>query len=250
MSTHLPATTPIAPRSTPATGPSARLGMLVGVLAGLLIWGVARNVMAAGWLTGLDALFANWVQGLRTPLLTLAMRAVTELHSTLATVVCCATVAVYARREGHTGWGPVFAAVVPAGMLVNLALKHIVHRPRPPLEGFSGVWATYGFPSGHTAGATLFYVALAAYFMGHAAGHTVGFARQAWLAAAAVAAITLVGFSRVYLGEHYLSDVLGAVLLGVAWLSLCRAAGTAWRRWRPLPQGVADADVPLQPFAT
>jgi undecaprenyl-diphosphatase len=88
----------------------------------------------------------------------------------------------------------------------------------------------YSFPSGHTLSAVVFYggVALVVWSL---------FGRRAGLATVGVAAIIAlaVGVSRIYLGYHFLTDVVGAILAGIAWLLIVGAAFRAqptWRRWR------------------
>jgi membrane-associated phospholipid phosphatase len=87
----------------------------------------------------------------------------------------------------------------------------------------------YGFPSGHTMIATLLYGLLAVLL--------VRTLRSApWrrvVVGVAGAVILLVGISRMYLGAHYLSDILAAMAAGVAWLALClTAVGTLCYRRR------------------
>jgi undecaprenyl-diphosphatase len=76
---------------------------------------------------------------------------------------------------------------------------------------------TFSFPSGHTAGAMLFYGTLSAYVLSRAHSSRV---RDAALALWFLMVI-VVGFSRMYLGVHYLSDVLGGATWSLAWLTLC-----------------------------
>jgi undecaprenyl-diphosphatase len=103
---------------------------------------------------------------------------------------------------------------VPGGMLLNLAIKFAVQRQRP--FACTG-WDGYSFPSGHSNGATLLYGILA-----------VGFIpllrRWHWrmlTTVGAVLLVLLVGFSRIALGAHYLTDVVGGMALGLVWLVLC-----------------------------
>ncbi|WP_395406963.1 phosphatase PAP2 family protein [Pseudoduganella sp. UC29_106] len=84
--------------------------------------------------------------------------------------------------------------------------------------------ATYSFPSGHTVAATLFYGLLACYLVMRG---------RRWLpVAGATLMVLLVACSRMYLGVHYLSDVLAAVAEGVAWLAICVTGMSTWRRRR------------------
>src|SRR5204863_7613033 len=93
---------------------------------------------------------------------------------------------------------------VPGGMLLNELLKVLVHRPRPFLAGPFVDWSGYSFASGHTIGATLLYGQLALFLVPAIKGR-----RWRRLAiSSAVVIVLLVGFSRIALGAHYLSDVL------------------------------------------
>jgi undecaprenyl-diphosphatase len=98
---------------------------------------------------------------------------------------------------------------------VNGVLKLAFHRPRPELAFLH--LETYSFPSGHSTAATAAFGAVA-FLLWPRAG-TVR--RRVALVVAAVGLICLVGFSRLYLGVHYLSDVLAGFALGAVWLSLC-----------------------------
>jgi len=87
---------------------------------------------------------------------------------------------------------------------------------------------TYSFPSGHTAAATVFYGLLACYLVRRV---------HAWrarvaIALAAAAMVVLVALSRMYLGAHYLSDVLAAAAEGAAWLAICITAVSTLHRRR------------------
>jgi undecaprenyl-diphosphatase len=101
------------------------------------------------------------------------------------------------------------------GMLLNALLKQVFMRPRPRFENPLLIISSYSFPSGHTMMATVFYGALCALFV-----TKVRDWRARGLAAGLSAClILLVGFSRIYLGVHYLSDVMAAIAEGLAWLA-------------------------------
>ena len=99
---------------------------------------------------------------------------------------------------------------VGGAIIVNLALKLIFARPRPSVFPPLTVETSYSFPSGHTMAATALYGFLALLL----------WRQRRWLYGMLVALlIPLVAFSRVYLGVHYPSDVLGALAVGILWLA-------------------------------
>src|SRR5205085_8119707 len=87
----------------------------------------------------------------------------------------------------------------------------------------------YSFPSGHTLAATVLYGVFVGYLL-RAMRSSVA---RVSVTPAAVALVLLVAFSRIYLGVHYLTDVLAAMAEGVAWLALCyTATSTLIARYR------------------
>src|SRR5437867_4861969 len=125
---------------------------------------------------------------------------------------------------------------VPGGMLLNEWVKILVHRQRPFVDGPFVDWSGYSFASGHTIGATLLYGQLALFILpAMKARHW----RRLTVASAALL-IALVGFSRIALGAHFLTDVLAAIVFGVFWLAFCLIAGKPLRR-----SVVLTPDVPL-----
>jgi undecaprenyl-diphosphatase len=117
-------------------------------------------------------------------------------------------------------WWPSLVAVVvavPGGMLLNELIKLAVQRQRPFLEGPFVDWSGYSFASGHTIGATLLYGQLALFVLPVMKTRS----RRTLVISAATALILLVGFSRIALGAHYLTDVLAAISFGIFWLAFC-----------------------------
>jgi undecaprenyl-diphosphatase len=115
---------------------------------------------------------------------------------------------------------------VPGGMLLNEWIKLLVHRHRPFVEGPFVDWSGYSFASGHTMGATLLYGQLLLFllpFLKRRHLRIVGVCGAASL-------VVLVGFSRIALGAHFLTDVLAAIVFGMLWLMLCTLLGKRVRR--------------------
>ena len=142
-----------------------------------------------------------------------AMRDVTALGSTvvLALIVIAVTgfLAITGRRRTA---GLVLAAVI-SGTLLSSLFKHGFARPRPDLVPHGTVIYTASFPSGHAMMSTLVYLTLGSLL---ARTQASGRVRTYILAAAAMTAL-LVGFSRVYLGVHWPTDVVAGWALGGLW---------------------------------
>jgi undecaprenyl-diphosphatase len=101
-----------------------------------------------------------------------------------------------------------------AATLVSVTIKAVVARPRPPVDSMTvaGVETTYSFPSGHTIGTATFLLVL-----GYLAWvrHPAGRALVLWVLGV-VAGVLVVALSRLYLGYHFVTDVVASVALAVA----------------------------------
>jgi undecaprenyl-diphosphatase len=124
-----------------------------------------------------------------------------------------------------------FTAVTMLGStLLNRAVKAAVDRARPVLPDPVARAEGLSFPSGHAQSAVVALGLLLLVFLPVLHGAR----RTAALAGAAIM-VLLIGFSRVALGVHYVSDVLAGYVLGAAWLAVTTAAFSAWRRERGRP---------------
>lgn len=161
-----------------------------------------------------------WLHTHGSPVFSAFLLAITEMHSTLGIAVLTLIVAFALWRKGDRYWLLSLALAVPGGMILNVVLKQIFHRARPVWDDPLLTLASNSFPSGHAAGATLLYGFLAA----HMVWRMKSAAARALVVVGCASMVALVAFSRVYLGVHYLSDVLGAIAIGTAWLVLCLIA--------------------------
>jgi membrane-associated phospholipid phosphatase len=221
----------LSPRALAIAGWSAFL------LAGVIFLGLAWNITARNALVALDGRVANWLHA-RTGGATLAfLYAVTQLHSPPALTALSLAFAALLARLRQWYWILTLAAAMAGGMLVNVLLKASYERLRPHFEDPLLVLTSFSFPSGHAAGATLFYGVLAAFLV----SRTCDWRLRAAAVAGAIVMVTLVAFSRMYLGAHYLSDVLAAICSSTAWLVLCLSAGHALVRGRLRLEWLAGA---------
>jgi undecaprenyl-diphosphatase len=108
----------------------------------------------------------------------------------------------------------VFAAIT-GGLLLGIALKTGFDRPRPDLVSHGSMVYTSSFPSGHSMLSAMVYLTCGTML---AAVHTERRV-QIYLISCAIVLTSLVGISRVYLGVHWPSDVLGGWAVGAAWAS-------------------------------
>ena len=175
----------------------------------------------------IDLSLSAWFHANSHPLLTQFMLLVSHWHSTTGVLAMSAVLGVVLWRRHRPWWLLALLLSVPGGMLLNVAVKNLVQRARPHFDDPVFTLATYSFPSGHTAGAALFYGFLTVLVFAHpGARHWRG-----PMAVLAVVMVLLVGLSRIYLGLHYLSDVIGAIVEAVLWLGLCLSGvHSLWRR--------------------
>lgn len=152
------------------------------------------------------------VERLRSPVLTATMKATSNLASLPFIVGVLAAAMLWAPSRAYVVWAAFNVGAISA---IDQLLKVLVRRPRP--QGFQLVEAPgLSFPSGHSMAAMAFYGYGAWLVRCGACGLPFGFAIEVALAFVILA----VGVSRIYLGVHYASDVLGGFCLSLAWLAL------------------------------
>ena len=202
------------------------IGSLVTASAAFAL--IAASVWTTAPILKQDLQVSVFLHTHNNPVFTAFLYAITQLHSPLGMTIMAVALGIVLWRQGHHYWTLSLALAVPGGMLVNTAIKYIFHRSRPTWDDPLFVLSSASFPSGHTAGATLFYGFIAAYMV----WNTKEAWRQAVIVAGCVFMVALVGFSRIYLGVHYLSDVLAAMSMSIVWLVICLIGvrGLAHRR--------------------
>lgn len=192
---------------------------------------VAEDVAEKDGVAAFDRHVSDWMYANAQEPYTSLMWLFTHLHSVagMLVLVLLAGLFFWRRAEPHGRyWLLALALSVPGGMLLNVALKHIYQRARPVFDEPMLTLATYSFPSGHTVAATLFWGLLASYAVMAGGRWRV----RCTLAAAATLMVLLTGISRIYLGAHYPSDVLAAMVEGCGWLAVCITGCSTLRRRR------------------
>jgi membrane-associated phospholipid phosphatase len=189
--------------------------VVCGVAFGLVLFMVRNHSGFAYYDLGAARFAAHHA----TPISTTVLRYFTQLGGAvvlvpLALVVCL----LFSRRHGFLATASFLTLAVGGQFAVADLIKWIVDRTRPDVDrltGFSGP----SFPSGHaTASAASFAAFALLWGIGRSARV------QATLASVAVAIAAGISCSRVFLGVHWLTDVMGGLALGWTWFALCSIA--------------------------
>ncbi len=179
------------------------LAIFIGLLEDVLTKETMKLDYAAYWLI---------VEHLRFDWLTPVMESFSALATPLTLLVLLLAVAAFAPGR-RPGW----CCAVNLGLTValNQALKFLIQRPRP--EGFRLATASgFSFPSGHSMVAMAFFGLLAWFVWKYEKDRK----QRKFLLIAFAFVIVMIGLSRIYLGVHYASDVIGGFCLSIVWLAL------------------------------
>ena len=202
------------------------IGASLLLIAGALFGAIADEVARAASITQLDLEIARWLHSRAAEPLTTIMLVLTHLHGVTAILFWSLLFGIYLARRRAWYWVLSLTLAVGGGSLLNVAMKYVFQRARPSFDEPLLTLVTYSFPSGHTAGSTMFYGVLVCYLFSQI---RAGLARLL-IVASAIVLVLLVGLSRMYLGVHYFSDVLAAIAEGWAWLALSVTAVSTLRR--------------------
>jgi membrane-associated phospholipid phosphatase len=212
--------------------PTKRYGLRVTLfaIAVILVLGpfgiLVREVTRRGPLTDLDLSAAEGLHEvvLESRELVIVLEVISFIGSPPWFYVLLGAAIIYLWRKGRRRL-PVFIAVTGlVGGAVDTAVKVWVNRPRPVLEDPVATAPENSFPSGHTMMATIGYGILLLVFL--------PLVPRKWRVPLVIGALLLVftiGFARLALGVHFITDVVGGFLLGLAWLAASTAAFSIWR---------------------
>jgi undecaprenyl-diphosphatase len=176
---------------------------------------IAQSVATTAPIMKQDLQVSVWLHTHNNPVFGAFLFAITQVHSPAGVGVMAIILGYFIWRHGDRYWVASLALALLGGMLLNTALKFAFNRDRPTWDDPLLTLHSQSFPSGHAAGATLFYGFVAAYMVWRMKGKWA-----ALVVSGCILMVAVVGFSRIYLGVHYLSDVLAAMSISTAWLVL------------------------------
>ena len=181
----------------------AAIVSLAGVWLAMLLWGGGP----------LDARIYEALYAGHRPALAAIARGLTALGEPTVLISACVACALWLWYAGRGRLGVLLLLIAMLGRGLSEAQKYWVARARPDLEAHLVVVKTQSFPSGHAASSMIFYLALTIAL-------TSGTRWQRAGPAAAVMLSLLIGTSRVMLGVHWPSDVIGGWTFGMLWVLL------------------------------
>ena len=208
-------------------GQTLTVGLALGLLASLgviyLFVGITEEVVE-GESRRFDVLALLWIDAHSPDWLSAPMRLVTALgyYWVVTPLLVLCAYAFY--RRGRRIAAALLVISTGGGMVLTTVLKSVFERARPELFESGYTASFYSFPSGHATVAVGFYGTLAVL----AAWRMRGFRRWAVVAAGAFL-VLLIGFSRLYLGVHYPTDVLAGYLAAPLWVATISLAYLTWR---------------------
>lgn len=223
--------TPLAPRETaPTTPPGAYTltGVFIASVLAAIIIALTCVVVWAHGPAGPDATWLQWFVDHRTDTWTAVAKAISAAGDTTAVAVYSTLACLFlAWRKDWDRAVLVAVTAAGAGLIVYFG-KLLIGRDRPPVIDHLVTETNHSYPSGHTLGSTVVVGVLVA----------VAWSRLRPVARLVVTALATlfvlaVGFSRLYLGVHWPTDVLAGWLIGSCWLTICLTL-------RPLTHLVTD----------
>jgi membrane-associated phospholipid phosphatase len=205
------------PEATTGLALTVALALIFAAAAGFGL--VADMVTSRTGLYRLDASAAAWGAEHATPTSTWVLGLVTWLGatSTVLSVTVALGVLEWVGRRRLAVLAFMVTVVVGQNLISNL-VKVLVDRDRPPVPHLASS-SGFSFPSGHTAAAAATWAAVALVL-----GRGRPLWAKAWLGAGAALLTVVVAASRVLLGVHWLTDVIGGAALGFGWFVVCSVA--------------------------
>jgi len=206
--------TPAVEEATPLVGAALAVGLIIAAAAMFLfVW--LGEEMLEGETRSVDLWIRDTIHGHAGPGLTTVMVAASRWGAPGVLAILGVVAAAVFLMEGWRRAALLVALTMAGASLLDTLLKHLYGRARPlPLFDFYPSPHSFSFPSGHALFATCFFGGVAV-LTSHRFRHP---ATQVAVWIVAVLAIGLIGISRIYLGVHYPTDVLGGLAAGAVWV--------------------------------
>ena len=204
------------------------VGAVTLVGAAWLFGGISEDLVSGDPLVRVDAIISQWFEHRALPRFALVANIASAFGSTATISVVSVIFAAALLWQRQWYWLLSFALAGGGGIVLNIGLKHLFDRKRPEWADSFATLADPGFPSGHAMMATILYGVIAIYLM----LRMTSWPGQSLVAVIAAVIVLFVALSRMYLGAHYMSDVVAGMAAGIAWVAFCLTAIEALKRHR------------------
>ena len=194
------------------------VGAIIAIVATLAFAELSERVLAGGT-QAFDESILVWLHGHQSKVLTSIMLEMTYLGTGTVVLAIVGVTALFLWHTEHKISAQLLLASTIGAILLNNALKLVYHRTRPSVFEWQTTAMSSSFPSGHAMSATVVYGTVAYLLMRLQKHHW----SRVLTFVGAVLLIVLICLTRLYLGVHYPSDVLGGMIVGLAWASFCMA---------------------------
>lgn len=189
--------------------------ILICIVASLIVfelfWEMSERVIAREIFFFDDAV-STFFYSIRNPLLTALMRSFSFMGMDFI-ILSSLFIPIYFLWKHQKARAFLFIVMIGMGAVLSVLLKLVFLRDRPTLDPLA-IENTYSFPSGHSMNSFIFFFTLA-YFYYHTSKNEQ---KSIYIFVLASFLVIMVGVSRIYLGVHYPSDIVGGFLAGILWL--------------------------------
>jgi undecaprenyl-diphosphatase len=220
------------------------VGTLVAIV-GTIAFASLAEVVREGYTQQFDTAVLRWLGAHHTPTLTTIMQEVTPLGTGVVVLTIVGVTTAFLWHTEHKHSARMLLAATAGNILLNNGLKLLFDRERPDVFEWATHASSSSFPSGHAMSATVVYGTVA-YLLARLQKHAWS---RALTLLVAILLVALICLTRLYLGVHYPSDVLGGIIVGLAWSGFCMAtleASLALARRRAPASVVEEAPTPKE----
>jgi membrane protein DedA with SNARE-associated domain/membrane-associated phospholipid phosphatase len=215
-------------RLSPASylGLHLTLGLAISVVFAWVFGGITEDILTGDPFVLVDQWVLNHILYFRTSLVTQIMIIFTQLGDWKAITIGSLAVIIYLLFKKRIEYLLAYVVAILGANILFLILKIVIHRVRPisktPLIKAEG----WSFPSGHSVMSVIFY-GMITYFIVRGIR---SWEPRVFIVMTAMFLVFLIGFSRIYLQVHYLSDVLAGYVGGLFWLTICVTGLEVYRK--------------------
>ena len=192
--------------------PLSKIKLIFSISSLIIFLLLAASIFSSNWITNLDKKINSKIPMLWNPLLNKIMIYITNIGSELSILMLSIILSVFFIYKREIKHFYLLSLSIFTALASELIIKSLLQRPRPVN---SMVYeTTFSFPSGHTVMASVLFLIILLYIKNNIKNKFLKY----FLSSTSILIIILIGFSRIYLGAHWPTDVISGFLLGFFWL--------------------------------